>query len=172
MVAYNTLTRFMAKLTGGENDLCNHAWFDMTPEDLKAELARLKDVFVTAMKTKKAQRFYEKNGYLSNDFFDGYNINLQCGDFSDASKDDEAALREDKWITFDPKRTYEYGEGEEPEQEDPETPLGVDPEGWDANIDDYALRMTKEGVYWIVESSWDEDDDKDETPVLPWDFIK
>jgi hypothetical protein len=164
-------TRYLCRLTERNNDLCTFAWFDLTPEQLKEELARLKAVFEKAVKTKSGKKFFNKKGYLSNSYFEGsYNIPLYCGDFSHASDDDHKALDANEWLAFDPLRTYDY-EGDTPAQEAPGLPTGVDPEGWDANIDDYAIRLTATGVYFIVESTYEEDE-LDETPELPYDYIK
>jgi hypothetical protein len=130
--------RYACQVTGGENDLCTHAWFDATPEELKGRLARLK-----MEADKKLKR--SKKGYVrlidvgQNDF------NLKCGCPAD---DNDVQVPLEKWQAI-------------PAEED----------AFDASIDDYALFANAEGIWWKIVSSWDEDAEKDETPVLRWDFI-
>lgn len=142
--------RYYAALAHGHNDLCTFAWFDSTPEALKQELQRLKGIFEKALATKAAKKFFDKKGYISNNFYAGrHQIDLKCGDVT-AELPDDQDKPEDQW----------YGLGTD-------TPT---PDEWDANIEDYAVRLTATGVYFIVESTYDEDQ-LDETPTLPYDLI-
>lgn len=139
-----TTTRFVCQLTGGENDLCTHAWFDLAPAQLKAELARLKGQYDTLVAQADEPEEYHQ--------LTGHNFNLNCGtaNYDSNLGVDVNTLEAWETLVIDPQ----------------------DPGEWESSIDDYALRATDEGVYFIVESSWDEDADLDKSPVLPWDYIQ
>lgn len=163
------LTRYACYLTGGNNDLCTHAWIDATPNELKAELARIKAAFEKAITSKKHQKTLDRKGYLSAEHVGGYNLNLRVGSSTHPNLD--FANVKAPYERFVPVNVTDAEREEFPLTEDHDGPAGINPAEWeDQQDDDYSIRVTEKGIYFVVQTGWDEDD-MDETPVMEYGLI-
>lgn len=164
MTATAQHTRYAAYLTGGSNDDYTHAWIDAAPHELKQELARIHANYTKFAQTKKGRKVIEKKGYASAEHVGGYSLALTVGTSSHPDLD-----------FYTQKTPYDQfvAVPHDPDHNHDDHPAGINPEQWnDQKDDDYALRVTDKGVYFVVSASWDDDDELDETPVIPYDFIK